>query len=73
MWTRIEEYFLNWQQDERYTVYLVFDTGTRVQIDVNSLEELNAFGSILRNEKPIFYETNLRIISTGPEPVGENE
>ena len=74
MWTQVNEYFLNWQNDEgRYTVQLVLDTEVQAEIQLKSLEELDAFGNILRNEKPVFYETNLRVISTGPEPVGENE
>ena len=74
MWTQINEYFLNWQnEEERYTVYLRLSNGERAEINVNSLQELDAMGNILRHEKPMFFETSMRVLSTGPEPVGESE
>jgi hypothetical protein len=40
---------------------------------VDTPRDLEALGSVLRNEKPIYYSENLHALRTGPEPPGEEE
>jgi hypothetical protein len=74
MWKQVSTYSLAWRSDKDEGFVLVTcRDGTEGRIPVNSPQDLEALGSMLRNEEPIFYSANLRALRTGPEPPGEEE
>ena len=74
MWNKVISYSLAWRADKvEGFVGVTCDDGSKGRIKVTSPGELEALGSLLRNEKPIFYSADLQAIRTGPEPPGEEE
>lgn len=74
MWKQLTNYSLAWRADrnEGY-VLVVCEDGTEGRISVASPRDLEALGSLLRNEKPIYFSESLKAVRTGPEPPGEEE
>ena len=69
---KISKYVLQWHHDlNNGKVHLIDINGYDHHINVQTIQELAAFGDILRNEQPIMY--NSHYLQTGEEPVGENE
>jgi hypothetical protein len=74
MWRLIINYSLNWRAaQDSGIIWLQFDNGDFGNIQPNSAIELAALGDILRNEKPVFFETETGDLSSGWEPTGEGE
>ncbi|ROS01325.1 hypothetical protein EDC56_1760 [Sinobacterium caligoides] len=74
MWKEVNQYSLNWRAEQNSgIIWLKLADGTDVSIEPDSIEELAALGDILRNEKPIHYNTDNRDLSTSWELVGEGE
>jgi hypothetical protein len=74
MWKAVSTYSLAWRADKNEGLVLVTCTdGTKGRITVGSPHDLEALGSMLRNEKPIFHSVDLQALRTGPEPAGEEE
>jgi len=74
MWTTVLEYSLAWKADiNAGNVCLNLSGGGMAVIVPDSIQELAALGDILRNEKPVFYNTVTAAIKTGWEPTGEEE
>ena len=78
MWNRVIGYRLQWHgASGKGRVVIIYDIGgreaERAQFDVSSARELAAIGEILRDEEPIGFDPETLWISTGDEPVGENE
>ena len=78
MWHRVIGYRLQWHAASgKGRVVIIYDDGgpeaQRAQFDVASATELAALGEILRDEEPIGFDPDTLTISTGDEPVGENE
>lgn len=74
MWKLVTSYSLVWRSDKgQGVVQVACEDGVLGRIDVDSPQNLEALGSILRNEKPIYYSEDLQAVRTGPEPPGEQE
>lgn len=74
MWKQIKTYSLAWRSDKQQgLIRLRCDDDSEGTIEVSSAQELEALGSMLRNEKPVYYSRDLRALRTGPEPPGEEE
>ena len=74
MWKQVTTYSLVWRSDKRKgLVRVTCEDGTEGRLEAPSAVELEALGSLLRSEKPIFFSDNLNAICTGPEPLGEEE
>ena len=74
MWRTVEEYSLGWRPSTGAgMIYLKFADGTYKNFQPKTVEELAAYGDILRNEKPIYYHMGTGALQTGDEPVGEGE
>ena len=74
MWKMVEHYDLSWRtKDNVGIIYLYFSDGSYEDIQPDSIQELDALGNILRNEKPIWFHTTSKDLSTGREPTGELE
>lgn len=74
MWKVINQYSLAWRPNANTgIVYLYFADGATASFQPQTVEELAAYGNILRNEKPVYYHTSSGDISTGREPTGEQE
>jgi hypothetical protein len=74
MWKQVTTYSLAWRSDKGQGVVRVrCEDDSEGRVEVDSALELEALGSILRNEKPIFFSDNLKALRTGPEPPGEEE
>lgn len=71
----IDRYVLLWVDGTKSgQVVLLFnarDPSDREVIEVKSITELEAIGSILRNERPVAFDSDRRILSTTPQLVGE--
>jgi hypothetical protein len=70
----VKYYVLQWfgnANSGRVLFWLEDDTGAL--LEVNTLEELDALGNILRNEKPIRFNPELKHVYSGWEAVGEGE
>ncbi len=73
-WRIVERYSLSWQtESNRGVIHLFFKDGFRATVRPESVQELSALADILRNEKPVWYHTITKSISTGKEPIGEGE
>jgi len=74
MWKIVDHYQLAWRaKDNIGIIYLFFSDNTYEGIRPDSIQELSALGDILRNEKPIWFHTTSKDLSTGREPTGELE
>ena len=74
MWKEVVLYSLAWRADKRQgEVRVVCEDDTEGRIEVSSATELEALGSMLRNEKPIYYSDEMQALRTGLEPPGEEE
>jgi hypothetical protein len=74
LWRQVISYSLAWRSDKSEgTVPLICQDGTGGRIPFASPRDLEALGSVLRNEKPISYSHTLQALRTGPEPPGEEE
>ena len=74
MWKIVEQYQLAWRaKDNVGIIYLFFSDGSLESIQPDSIQELDALGNILRNEKPIWFHTTSKDLTTGREPTGELE
>jgi len=74
VWRQVTTYSLFWRSDKRKgLVRITCEDGTEGRLEAQSAVELEALGSLLRSEKPIFFSDNLSAICTGPEPPGEEE
>ncbi len=74
MWKIVEKYSLGWRATTNTgIIYLFFGDGSSESINPDSIQELAALGDILRNEKPIWFNSNSKDLSTGREPIGELE
>jgi len=70
----IATYRLEWNtQTSSGHIRLRGAEGEYARIDVGSCAELDALGTILRNEKPVSYNTDTCVLVAGYEPVGEEE
>lgn len=71
----IDRYVLLWHDETKSgQIILLFDprdTSDREVIEVKSMTELEAIGSLLRNERPVAFHRDRRILSTMPQIVGE--
>ena len=74
MWKLVENYSLNWQPATNTgVVFMYFADGGVGYFKPDSIQELAAIGDIMRNEKPVYYQTDSGDIATGREPSGEEE
>jgi hypothetical protein len=74
VWKQVTSYSLAWRSDKNQGVVLVTcEDDTKGRNTVESPRDLEALGSILRSEKPIYYSATLQAIRTGEEPPGEEE
>jgi len=74
VWKQILEYSLNWRAETNTgAINLRLADDTIATINPDTIEELGALGDILRNEKPVYYNTRFGDLSTGWEPTGEHE
>ena len=74
MWKQIKTYSLAWRSDKQEgQIRLCCVDESEGTVKVTSAQELEALGSMLRNEKPVFFSDDLRALRTGPEPPGEEE
>ncbi len=71
---KVEKHALEWYFDgSGGKVTLFFGNKQRIHYLVDSAQELAAIADILRNEKPVYLDIAHGTISTGLEPVGEEE
>ncbi len=70
----IERYAFFWNvRDNEGTLQLQFSDGSGDQVLVDSPQEGLLLLDVLRNEKPVFYDAQHKIVMTGLESVGEGE
>ena len=70
----IEQYAFYWHYkgNEGYIQLLLAD-GTTGQVQIDSAAEGSLLLDVLRNEKPVYWDSDHELIMTGLEPVGEGE
>lgn len=70
----IEQYAFYWHYkgNEGYLQLLLAD-GTTGQVMIDSAAEGVLLLDVLRNEKPVYWDSDHELIMTGLEPVGEGE
>ena len=70
----INSYHVHWDIDGHFgNIQLNLSNNTSIAIGGQTPEEMMMLVDILRNEKPIRFDTDSRRLSTAPEPVGEGE
>ena len=74
MFREVKNYQLHWKpQGNSGLIFLIFENGQSESIVPESPMELLALADILRNEKPIYFNTVDKYIITNYEPTGEEE
>jgi hypothetical protein len=74
VWKEVVLYSLSWRADKQQgEIRVTCEDDTEGRIEVSSAQELEALGSMLRNEKPIYYSEQMQALRTGSEPPGEEE
>ena len=74
MWKIVNQYSLNWRAHQNSgIIWLNLADGSNASIQPDSVQELMALADILRNEKPVYYQTDSGDLSSGWEPTGEQE
>ncbi|MBK7694887.1 MAG: hypothetical protein IPP06_14780 [Saprospiraceae bacterium] len=74
MWLEVKNYQLMYRTHlNKGSIYLIFADNTNVNIKLDSASELMAMADMLRNEKPVYYNSESKNLVTGWEPVGEEE
>lgn len=74
MWIEIVEYALLWNPKSGMArISLKLRNGNVARFSVPNAESLASLGDILRNENPVYFNTDTSDISTGREPTGEGE
>ncbi len=70
----ITSYKFVWELDNNEGLMHLKPTGGASKIvPIDSPQEASLLLDVLRNEKPVFYDSDNNIILTGLEPVGEGE
>jgi len=70
----VNSYLVHWDLDGHFgNIQLNLSNNTAIAIGGQSPEEMMMLVDILRNERPIRFDTDARRISTAPEPIGEGE
>lgn len=70
----IEQYKITWRpEDDAGMVHLALANGAGASLPIDSAAEAAFLLDMLRNESPVFYDTENRLLATGMEPVGEGE
>jgi len=70
----INSYHVHWDIDGHFgNIQLNLSNNTSIAIGGQTPEEMMMLVDILRNEKPIRFDTDSRRLSTAAEPVGEGE
>ncbi len=70
----IEQYAMFWQPEHNVgSIHLALSDGTGADIKLDSPAEASLLVDILRNESPCYWNVHTGQISTGLEPVGEEE
>lgn len=73
-WKQVYEYQTAWRlEDDLGIIFIFFNDGSFEELRPKSLTDLSALADMLRNEKPIFFHTKTRDLTTGREPTGEQE
>ena len=76
MWKTIKKYHLGWSFNDHSGFVYLFDDKQGSPcgiISIDTWQEFSAIGDFLRNEKPLYYNTASKILTTTMEPVGEEE
>jgi hypothetical protein len=72
-WKLINVYKAYWRQDKNYGFLRLYYAGGVSVLRIESPQEMLLLLDIIRNEKPVWCETVSKAITTGAEPVGEEE
>ncbi len=74
-WKELNNYQVAWRQNQKYGVVKVFhkDGSNPIQIEPLTFEDYTSMVDMLRNEKPVYYDSNQKALSTIKEEVGEEE
>ena len=71
----ITQYKLAWDLEKSigYISIYTAQSGEKPPMTFTTASSFNAVALILQNEKPVYYETDKKIIYSGAEPVGVGE
>ena len=72
-WKIIKAYTGYWRPEKNYGLLRIFYNGGINVQKIESPQEMLLVLDILRNEKPVWFHTVSKAITTGAEPVGEEE
>jgi hypothetical protein len=70
---RVQWYRLEWDTEEKLGTVVLVIPGKEREIIGLEPDEFHAISTMLRNERPIFWDEQARTILTGNEVVGEEE
>lgn len=74
MWKKVENYSLNFHSKPRRTaIHLKLADGSDAVMDHLSVEELNALGTLLREESHVWYHSTRGDLTAHSAPLHEEE
>ncbi|MBK9109695.1 MAG: hypothetical protein IPM92_17270 [Saprospiraceae bacterium] len=74
MWLKVIDYSLYWRiRNNKGEVWLTLENQSSAHEWLDTATEFNAIADLLRNEKPVYYETERGYLGCGWEPTGEGE
>ena len=73
-WDLVVNYQVSWRVKDDLGVIHLFLSNNRVEsIQPKTLSDASALADLLRSEKPIYFNRKSKDITTGREPIGEQE